>query len=621
MDFHSRKSHPYQASRKCSLAFLPQMNKIALRCSFNFMWLWLDSWQNKSKKVGIISSILLKSRKRGLTICLPPDEMIVCNPKVKRIADISIGDKVLTHKGNFHKVKRIYKRKYSGRMFKITPRKFCLPFSVTEEHPVLVGKLSYPDIPKRYVNKRWSKAKLDFLISNFMTMRGKELSVILGKSVKAVQIKAERIQKRCFPDVSVEWLPVNELSLHDFIAYPIVSGINDVDSIFIHDYWMPEANSAWKLEDGMFVLGRGYKTKLLDKVKVSDAFMKFCGYYVADGSSDRASVNIAASCVAEAEEIKELIKASFSLDASSFHYHGCVIVRVSAKPLALFMKNLFGKNVYEKHVPEFFLKLPFEKQKEFLDGYLHGDGCYHEKRKVISFATVSPVLLSGLVQLFLRNGIVPQINRAVSSNSQKRNFIYNCQIYRKMHTVIFSKDYVLFPVKEIEAFHYDGDVCNIEVENDNSYLTLSSCVHNCYTTQGIGQVVKRVRDITDFVAYPIMSPDGRACKVIIMRGGSTRPTPINQPPLYFNTESVYAMYDTREEVQPIEDVDKAVYKEQFLDIYENKTFINDYLVEQLHFNDEDRIRKFCDAIQAAINPDDIRSEKDRKDNKEVMSAI
>jgi hypothetical protein len=106
-----------------------------------------------------------------------------------------------------------------------------------------------------------------------------------------------------------------------------------------------------------------------------------------------------------------------------------------------------------------------------------------------------------------------------------------------------------------------------------------------------------------------------------MRGGSTRPTPINQPPLYFNCESVYAMYDTREEIQPIEDIDKAVFKEQFLNIYENKTFINDYLIDQLHFNDEDRIRKFCDAIQAAINPDNIRSEKDRKDNKEVMSAI
>lgn len=143
----------------------------------------------------------------------------------------------------------------------------------------------------------------------------------------------------------------------------------------------------------------------------------------------------------------------------------------------------------------------------------------------------------------------------------------------------------------------------------------------CFTTQGIGQVVKRVRDITDFIAYPIMSPDGRACKVIIMRGGSVRPTPINQPPLYFNTEPVYAMYDTREEIQPIEDKGKAVYKEQFLNIYENKTFINDYLVRQLGFKDEKRIRQFCDAIQSAINPDDVRSEKDRKDKKEVMSAI
>lgn len=143
----------------------------------------------------------------------------------------------------------------------------------------------------------------------------------------------------------------------------------------------------------------------------------------------------------------------------------------------------------------------------------------------------------------------------------------------------------------------------------------------CFTTQGIGQVVKRVRDIVDFVAYPIMSPDNRACKVIIMRGGSSRPSPINQPPLYFNTESVYAMYDTREEILPIDDSKKAVFKETFLNIHENRTFINDYLKKHLGFSDEVRMKSFCNAIQSSINPKNIRSESERKDKVESMSAI
>ena len=316
---------------------------------------------------------------------------------------------------------------------------------------------------------------------------------------------------------------------------------------------------------------------------------------------------------------------------------------------------------------------------EFIGGFFDGDGHVKmeknlpRKYTLLQFTNANRVILEKIKYLLLRFGIdCSRIKR--SFDKKKKCTWYNISIKDSLSVKLFKKNIILFnqdKASKIVVYPYRskrrifGDIevgfvteakkvlCDVPYLVDfavpayENYVANGFIVHNSwqnkskkvglvssillksrkrsltisYTTQGIGQVVKRVRDITDFVAYPIMSPDGRACKVIIMRGGSTRPTPINQPPLYFNTESVYAMYDTREEVQPIEDVDKAVYKEQFLDIYENKTFINDYLVEQLHFNDEDRIRKFCDAIQAAINPDDIRSEKDRKDNKEVMSAI
>jgi len=316
---------------------------------------------------------------------------------------------------------------------------------------------------------------------------------------------------------------------------------------------------------------------------------------------------------------------------------------------------------------------------EFIGGFFDGDGHVKmeknlpRKYTLLQFTNANRVILEKIKYLLLRFGIdCSRIKR--SFDKKKKCTWYNISIKDSLSVKLFKKNIILFnqdKASKIVVYPYRskrrifGDIevgfvteakkvlCDVPYLVDfavpayENYVANGFIVHNSwqnkskkvglvssillksrkrsltisYTTQGIGQVVKRVRDITDFVAYPIMSPDGRACKVIIMRGGSTRPTPINQPPLYFNTESVYAMYDTREEVQPIEDVDKAVYKEQFLDIYENKTFINDYLIEQLHFNDEDRIRKFCDAIQAAINPDDIRSEKDRKDNKEVMSAI
>ena len=128
------------------------------------------------------------------------------------------------------------------------------------------------------------------------------------------------------------------------------------------------------------------------------------------------------------------------------------------------------------------------------------------------------------------------------------------------------------------------------------------------------QVTPRIRNITDFIAMPVMAADESACKIIIMQGGSSRPTPINTPPLYFNTKFFYAMYNTREEIEMLSDK-KVGYEETFLDVKQNPAFINDYLVKQ-KVVPQHKILKYCEMIQASLNPDNIRSEKQRKKKEE-----
>ena len=42
------------------------------------------------------------------------------------------------------------------------------------------------------------------------------------------------------------------------------------------------------------------------------------------------------------------------------------------------------------------------------------------------------------------------------------------------------EDYIYLPIRKIEIRDYKGDVFNLEVESDNSYVAEFACVHNCW---------------------------------------------------------------------------------------------------------------------------------------------
>lgn len=135
-------------------------------------------------------------------------------------------------------------------------------------------------------------------------------------------------------------------------------------------------------------------------------------------------------------------------------------------------------------------------------------------------------------------------------------------------------------------------------------------------------VNKRVRDVTDFVAYPMLSVDNSYCRLEIFRGPQPRISTRIKPPIYFNVEPVIACYNTYEEVARIGNKEKekedSGFEEMFLPIASNPAWIR-YLKEK-GYSDEQIIRE-SEAVQKAINPEGITSESQRGKKKKSFIPI
>ncbi|MGE3712532.1 MAG: hypothetical protein AB7G35_23050, partial [Hyphomicrobiaceae bacterium] len=69
--------------------------------------------------------------------CFKPDALVMCHDQAKPIADIRIGDVVLTHTGRFRRVTSIMSKRYAGEMVRISAWG-STPIVCTPEHPIRV---------------------------------------------------------------------------------------------------------------------------------------------------------------------------------------------------------------------------------------------------------------------------------------------------------------------------------------------------------------------------------------------------------------------------------------------------------------------------------------------------
>lgn len=420
--------------------------------------------------------------------CLLPDTYLHSNPGIKMIKDISIGDKVYTHKGRLRKVEKVYKRPYYGKIYNIKPYYFRLGLKTTSEHPFYAIKTN-----KACLNVTHTACK---------------------------PICAYKENRKCtheyYKSYKPQWIQAKNIEKGDILIFPRFNErIKDIKEIKFNDF-LEKAD--YKLDgDSISPLG-GRAKNLPNIIKVNKEFCRLIGYYLAEGYTDnRDSISFCFNSREKRyiEDLKSLMEKSFGLSfprtykrkntkAIEIIYFSKILAKVFSQ---LFYNNLKIRRAHTKCLPLWMLDLPLEKQVEILIGWWRGD----------KGSTSSRDLMNQMKVIMLRLGIIPSIyeltkddfNKKYTSIYKKENRVIKAQHssfsltqlsffqdifgllrnseFKKFNTKLkrrhgwIDNKYIYIPIRDIEISNYKGEVYNLEVEEDNSYVSEFAAVHNCLT--------------------------------------------------------------------------------------------------------------------------------------------
>ncbi|PYO52734.1 MAG: hypothetical protein DMD83_25240 [Candidatus Rokuibacteriota bacterium] len=157
--------------------------------------------------------------------------------------------------------------------------------------------------------------------------------------------------------------------------------------------------------------------------------------------------------------------------------------------LALFFENLCGKGAAGKRVPRQLFTTDRSVQEAFLDACIAGDGHEYAGGK-LTVTTVSRDLAYGIATLVLQSGGLSSIyvaprgtdgriqGRAVRLQPEQFSVVWYREGERSRRLRETPRHF-LVPVTSVAMEPFEGDVFNLEVENEHSYVAGFFAVKNC----------------------------------------------------------------------------------------------------------------------------------------------
>jgi DNA primase len=407
--------------------------------------------------------------------CLPAKSLIKTEKGFHNIEDIQVGQKVLTHKGRFMPVIRTLWRPYKGDMVDIKTRKSNETISLTGDHEIYAIKTKNC----KFKNRR----------------------------TRICQWNCKKCKSPFWKDYRVEKLPAKQLLVNDYLLYPINQEVKDIEFINLNKYYNRRISN-YGPDIG----------EIPTKIKVDEKFLKLIGYYIAEGSNHRAYIRFSLGNNEElfAQEIKDLLENIFKIK-TAIHKRkkgnrtGLEITACNSK-LSNIFENLCGKGAENKYIPFEFQYLPPEKQRIILDAVYKGDGAEgkvskcKKDRNYKAITTVSLTLAEQLRDILLRLGIAPSFY-IQQAKIDKKNVHH-----KKAFTVYWQEDYILnysqfykdpqtnilywiSPIKDIKKRYFEGDVYNLTIAKDHSYMTPNFVVGNCGKGGDIFGFVKEIEGV------------------------------------------------------------------------------------------------------------------------------
>ena len=418
--------------------------------------------------------------------CLLPDTRLHSNPSIKMIKDISVGESVYTYKGRLRRVEKIYKRHHKGRIYHIKPYYFRIGLKTTPEHPF-------------------------YAIKAFKDCKNCPHTIC---KPQCAYYRKRGCAHPYFKKYRPQWIQAKDIKKGDILIFPrFNNSTKDIKEIKLSRYL---DQNDYKLERGFLKPFDGTRANLLPNIiKINKDFCRLVGYYLSEGYTDnRDSVSF---CFNSREkkyvgDVRNLMERIFGLSYCREYKRkdrgGIELIFFSKLLSQMFSKFFYSdpriKRAYTKCLPSWMLELPLERQAEILKGWWRGD----------TGATSSRILMNQMKIICLRLGIIPSIRELTKEEfNKKERKIGNRKIVARHDQFVFSnlsffddpfgllrepyfrkfktklerrhgwidEKYIYIPVRDIEIEDYEGEVYNLEVEDDNSYVSEFATIHNCWT--------------------------------------------------------------------------------------------------------------------------------------------
>src|ERR1700690_92862 len=389
--------------------------------------------------------------------CLMPGQEIHTIDGCKNIEDLKVGDLVLTHKGRFRPVTRTMSRQYEGEVLTLFEgRNGSRGLTVTPDHPVFICGQDKLPIFKR-----------------------------------SDEIKAGNSNK---------WGGVLNLRdrYYSYVMVPRVMGKNKVIRMdrYLSKYGFTFGGNKNK---GFFVRRGAHFWKFCKTIELTKDWAYFLGLFAAEGSAqENGSINLTFN-IKEKNFVNFTVKFLSTLGIIAVEYerpdHGASEVVACNVPIALLLRELCGVGANNKKVPREIIQSRGARfKKAFLDGLLDGDG---HKGKDNTLKVTSRNLSWGarLLAISLGSSTIPRMHPIYGEND---SIAYSLHIQKyakwrrsfwvngggaKAHTFVGNTGggggkWRATGLKEIKKSHYSGMVYNVEVSEDNSYVS-DFILHNC----------------------------------------------------------------------------------------------------------------------------------------------
>lgn len=374
-------------------------------------------------------------------LCVDYLTEIQVNPGLKPINQITVGEMVLTHSGDYRPVTKVWDMNYSGPMFRIYAYGKPEPLVCTADHPVMA-------------------------VSRPISMR-----------------KDKRLLRVTEP---LRFKKPRELKRGDYLVSPIIRRIVHGDK--------------YEKDVQMY---RGGKTTRRLSLDSSPRLFRLIGYYLAEGSCDggrRVNFDFNQNELETyAKDCDDLVARFFGkgCKVKKNGEHGIRLALDSAIAEDFFSQ--FGRGAPNKRMPDWTFFAEPHKQLELLKGEWQGDGCRikQARQKYLNITTTSKTLAFQLQSVYARLGIVATIDTELSP---KRLQCYHVNVFgrwaiklaklwnlefdykpsKHADKFLIDERYVYLPIRRIEVEEVkDRHVMDVTVEGDHTFAPLGLATSNC----------------------------------------------------------------------------------------------------------------------------------------------